>query len=83
VLAKCPEAIVRVEGHTDSDGAEAANLALSVARAEAVTAVLAGKGIAAERLYAIGYGETLPVASNDTPAGKQKNRRIVFSVSEK
>jgi outer membrane protein OmpA-like peptidoglycan-associated protein len=83
VLAKCPDAIVHVEGHTDSDGAESANLALSVARSEAVIDVLTSKGIAAERLYAIGYGETLPVASNDTAAGKQKNRRIVFSVLEK
>jgi outer membrane protein OmpA-like peptidoglycan-associated protein len=83
ILAECPDAIVHVEGHTDSDGDASANLALSVSRAETVTGVLANKGIAADRLYAIGYGETLPVASNDTPAGKQKNRRIVFSVLEK
>jgi len=83
ILAECPDAIVHVEGHTDADGDASANLALSVSRAETVTGVLASKGIAADRLYAIGYGETLPVASNDTPAGKQKNRRIVFSVLEK
>jgi len=83
ILAECPDAIVHVEGHTDADGDASANLALSVSRAETVTGVLASKGIAADRLYAIGYGETLPVASNDTQAGKQKNRRIVFSVLEK
>ncbi|HEY4202143.1 MAG TPA: OmpA family protein [Devosiaceae bacterium] len=79
-LQKCPEAIVHVEGYTDADGDEASNLALSVARAEAVVAALADKGAGADRLYAIGYGESLPVASNDTAAGKQANRRIVFSV---
>jgi len=69
-----------VQGHTDSQGDAAANLALSTARAKAVVAYLVGKGIAADRLVAKGYGETQPIASNDTDAGRAKNRRVVFSV---
>ena len=81
-LALCPEVTVNVEGHTDGDGDASANLALSVARAEAVVDALVLRGIDPERLYAVGYGESLPIASNDTRAGKQANRRIAFSVSE-
>lgn len=81
-LAICPEATVNVEGHTDSDGEDEANLALSVSRAEAVVDALILRGIGPERLYAIGYGESLPVASNETRAGKQANRRIVFTLAD-
>jgi outer membrane protein OmpA-like peptidoglycan-associated protein len=81
-LANCPEADVEVEGHTDSDGEEDANLALSVARSEAVVNALILRGIRPERLYAVGYGESLPIESNDTRAGKQANRRIGFALSD-
>ena len=81
-LNRCPEAAVSVEGHTDADGPEDLNLALSVARAEAVVAELVALGVAEERLYAVGYGESLPVASNDTAKGKQANRRIVFNIAD-
>lgn len=81
-LARCPDAAVEVEGHTDSDGADDLNLALSVARAEAVVVALIERGIAASRLYAIGYGESLPVSENETSAGKRANRRIVINVVE-
>ncbi|MCC0024458.1 MAG: OmpA family protein [Hyphomicrobiaceae bacterium] len=79
-LLKCPDADLYVEGHTDSDGPADANMALSVARAEAVIEELIGLGISYTRLYAIGYGETLPIASNETRQGKAQNRRIVFEL---
>lgn len=81
-LAICPAASVHVEGHTDADGAEDLNLALSVARAETVVDALIERGVAIERLYAEGYGESQPIADNDTREGKAQNRRIVFSISE-
>ncbi|MDC9824129.1 OmpA family protein [Devosia sp. ZB163] len=81
-LNDCPGAMVNIEGHTDADGEEDANLALSVSRAEAVVDALILRGIGPERLYAIGYGESLPIASNETRAGKQANRRIAFTLSE-
>lgn len=79
-LKACPEATVHVEGHTDADGDEQLNLALSVMRAEAVVDQLIARAVEPDRLYAIGYGESLPVESNDTLAGKQANRRIAFTV---
>lgn len=81
-LQLCPEATIEVEGHTDADGDDRLNLALSVARAEAVVNALIERGIAPARLYAIGYGESQPVADNATAEGKRKNRRIVISVRD-
>ena len=82
VLQLCPDAAVEVEGHTDSDGDDRQNMALSVARAEAVVGALIERGVSPERLYAIGYGETQPIADNATSDGKRRNRRIVISVRE-
>ncbi|MBU1174464.1 MAG: OmpA family protein [Alphaproteobacteria bacterium] len=82
VLKTCPETNVIVEGHTDSDGDDESNLILSVARAEAVVDRLVELGIGERRLYAIGYGESVPVVANETQDGKRRNRRIVLSVSE-
>jgi OOP family OmpA-OmpF porin len=78
----CPDAAIDVAGHTDSDGEAAANLALSVARAEAVVTALINLGVGPERLYALGYGESQPIADNATAAGKAQNRRIVVSVRD-
>ena len=66
-----------VEGHTDSDGGAAYNLSLSQHRAESVVADLTHRyRVAAARLRAVGYGETRPVATNATAAGKALNRRV-------
>ncbi len=82
VLQRCPSTVVEIGGHTDTVGDEATNQRLSEARAQAVANVLAEAGIARERLAAIGYGATRPVAANDTEAGRAQNRRIAFVVKE-
>ena len=72
-----PRSQIVVEGHTDSYGDDQANLNLSRRRAEAIGAYLTGTlGVTASRVSAIGYGETQPIASNDTPQGRERNRRI-------
>ncbi len=73
-----PDVRVRVEGHTDNTGLADANQALSQARAEAVVAALATRGVAADRMTAQGLGATQPAVSNDTPEGRQQNRRVVL-----
>ena len=74
---------LRIEGHTDSVGADDYNMRLSQARAESVKKYLTEKGrIAPERLIAKGYGETRPIASNTTPRGKAQNRRVEFLIVE-
>ena len=80
-LKACPPAQIHVEGHTDADGDPQQNLALSVARAEAVVSALIERGVDPSLLYAVGYGAARPVADNDTAAGKRLNRRIVVTVS--
>jgi OOP family OmpA-OmpF porin len=82
ILAVCPSLPVYVEGHTDADGRDQTNLVLSLSRAEAVVDRLVEQGIDPQRLFAVGYGESLPVASNQTAAGKAENRRIVFSFED-
>jgi outer membrane protein OmpA-like peptidoglycan-associated protein len=76
-LAEFPDTPVIVEGHTDSHGADNTNLELSRKRADAVMRYLLNGGtIATELLTAVGYGETQPIASNESAEGRQKNRRI-------
>src|SRR5690348_3067348 len=77
-----PERSVRIEGHTDSAGDDAANQALSERRAVAVRDALIARGIDAARIEAVGYGETRPIADNGTPGGRQKNRRIEIVLSD-
>ncbi|MFO0749886.1 MAG: OmpA family protein, partial [Myxococcota bacterium] len=73
--------LVEVQGHTDSDGPDAYNLDLSQRRSAAVMNYLATKtGVEASRLQAKGYGETKPLESNKTPAGRAKNRRVQFFI---
>jgi len=73
---------VRVEGHTDSRGADGYNMTLSQKRAEAVVAYLVSQGVDADSLLPVGMGEGFPVATNDTAAGQAANRRVDFVVSE-
>lgn len=83
ILKEYPAVKLRVGGYTDSDGDDKANMKLSDERAKTCMAWLTAKGIAADRLEAEGYGEQHPVAPNDTPENKAKNRRISFSVRAK
>ncbi|MCC6462011.1 MAG: OmpA family protein [Saprospiraceae bacterium] len=75
-LQALPELCVEIGGHTDNTGADAANQALSEHRARAVCQYLQEKGIAERQIRWRGYGETQPIAGNDTDAGRQKNRRV-------
>jgi len=74
---------VQVQGHTDSRGRSAMNLALSQARAEAVVGALIRRGIAPPRLMARGYGPARPLATNTTRQGREKNRRVEFRVLQR
>jgi len=76
ILKEYPNSKFSIEGHTDSDGATAANQALSENRAAAVMSYLVENGIEALRLSSKGFGETKPIATNNTKAGKALNRRV-------
>jgi outer membrane protein OmpA-like peptidoglycan-associated protein len=71
---------LRIEGHTDWIGSDAYNQKLSQRRANSVRQYLINKGIAPDRLVAVGYGETRPIADNNTVLGRAKNRRVEFTV---
>jgi OOP family OmpA-OmpF porin len=75
-LNECRNVSVRVEGNTDSIGTDAYNQGLSERRAESVRSHLVGRGVAASRLTAVGYGESRPIASNETDEGRALNRRV-------
>jgi OOP family OmpA-OmpF porin len=82
VALRCPATNIEVAGHTDTDGENAANQALSEKRAQAVVDYLVKAGLPAGRFTAAGYGSTQPVAVNDTDEGKARNRRIEFVIKE-
>src|SRR6185436_11443789 len=73
---------VSIEGHASDEGDDKYNLLLSKARAEAVRQYLVTKGVAADRLSSTGFGETKPLVSNDTPDGREKNRRVEFHITK-
>lgn len=73
---------LRIEGHTDNVGQPAANETLSGQRALAIKLALVAKGVAKERLMAVGFGQSKPIADNTTEEGKAKNRRTEFHVAE-
>ena len=72
--------VIEIGGHTDSSGTPATNLTLSQQRAEAVRSTLVDAGVSPDMLSAKGYGDTQPVASNDTAEGRFQNRRISYAV---
>ena len=77
---RCPTARIEIAGHTDADGEDGFNQALSEKRAQAVMDYLVKAGLPADRFTAVGYGSTQPIASNETDEGKAHNRRIEFVV---
>ena len=80
VLQEYPNTYVDVYGHTDSTGSDAYNQGLSERRASAVANYLTSQGVASARLGTRGFGETQPIASNETEAGRAENRRVEIKV---
>ena len=78
ILLRNPSILMTIEGHTDSVGSDSFNLALSHARAQAGVDYLTALGVQPERLFAVGYGESRPIADNDTVEGRRQNRRLEF-----
>ncbi|SEN25797.1 OmpA-OmpF porin, OOP family [Pseudorhodobacter antarcticus] len=80
ILGNCPPLELEIGGHTDSQGSDAGNRALSQARAEAVLTALQGRGLQVAGFNAKGYGADTPVADNGTEPGREANRRIEFKL---
>jgi outer membrane protein OmpA-like peptidoglycan-associated protein len=81
-MNKYPTTTFVIEGHTDTTGPKAFNQKLSEGRANSVRKFLVEKGIAPDRLSAVGYGEDKPSSSNKTRKGRESNRRVEFKVVE-
>jgi outer membrane protein OmpA-like peptidoglycan-associated protein len=81
ILKKYEAANLQIEGHADSQGADDYNLNLSQKRTESVKSYLMSKGIMESRLTAVGFGESKPVADNNTSLGRAKNRRVELKTS--
>jgi OOP family OmpA-OmpF porin len=79
-LNDCAAMPLEIAGHTDSQGSEDGNRALSQARAEAVLLALQGRRVEVSAMRAVGYGESRPIADNETEAGRDANRRIEFTL---
>lgn len=80
ILQRCPDLRIQISGYTDSQGREEMNQQLSQQRAEAVLDALRVRRVPVSRFEATGFGETDPIADNDTEAGREANRRIEFSL---
>lgn len=81
ILKEFDNTVIRVAGHTDSDGSDSSNQTLSEQRAGSVGQLLITQGVAAGRVQVSGYGERYPVASNDTAFGRQANRRVELELA--
>ncbi|MBN2747734.1 MAG: OmpA family protein [Bacteroidales bacterium] len=75
-----PEVVIEIAGHTSSDGDEKYNQRLSQDRANSIAKYLIDKGISSEQIIAKGYGESRPIADNDTEEGRKQNRRVEFKI---
>ena len=82
IANRCPSVRFEVEGHTDNVGSERSNQILSEQRARSVVDYLTSKGVSVSRIQSAGYGETRPVAPNNSEANRAKNRRIEFKVKK-
>jgi len=83
LMNESPLMEIQIDGHTDNVGSPASNLVLSEERAEAVKNYIIKKGIDKKRITAKGFGEENPINSNETESGKQKNRRVEFTILKK
>jgi outer membrane protein OmpA-like peptidoglycan-associated protein len=81
VFNQYPDTNIQIYGYTDSTGTPEYNLTLSEQRAASVKAYLSGKGLLASRFVTIGLGIADPIATNDTPEGRSKNRRVEFAIT--
>ena len=81
VLQRYPKTLVDVYGHTDSSGSDQYNLELSNRRAMSVANYVSGRGVDPRRIYVTGFGETQPIATNSTEAGKAANRRVEIQIA--
>jgi outer membrane protein OmpA-like peptidoglycan-associated protein len=81
ILKEYPDTDIEIQGHTDSKGTDEYNMTLSEKRASSVASYLRGKGISNSRIRTKGFGETAPVASNDTEDGRAQNRRVNFLIT--
>jgi OmpA-OmpF porin, OOP family len=82
IARTCPRAKIEIEGHTDAEGTPERNQRLSDRRANAVLVFLTRAGVDGTTMTSVGYGETKPIAPNDTPTNRARNRRIEFTVTE-
>jgi len=80
ILNKYPDTNILIEGHTDNTGPDDHNMTLSKDRAQAVAFYMATLEVKSARFSTAGYGETQPIVTNDTPEGRQKNRRVDIAV---
>ena len=80
VMLEYPKTAILIQGHTDSTGSEEHNMELSIRRAQSVAAYLGNENVMPTRFQIMGYGETQPIATNDTDYGRQQNRRVDIAI---